>query len=43
VANLPYVDNSNVWIEGMHIAAAKNGRAPNVWAAVQQKICIPAP
>jgi uncharacterized LabA/DUF88 family protein len=39
MANLLYVDNSNVWIEGMHVAAAKNGHAPNVWAAVQQKIC----
>ncbi len=39
MANLLYVDNSNVWIEGMHVAAAQNGRAPNVWAAVQQKIC----
>jgi hypothetical protein len=39
LANLLYVDNSNVWIEGMHVAAAKNGHAPNVWAAVQQRIC----
>ena len=39
MANLLYVDNSNVWIEGMHVAAAKNGHAPNVWAAVQQRIC----
>jgi uncharacterized LabA/DUF88 family protein len=39
LANLLYVDNSNVWIEGMHVAAAKNGLAPNVWAAVQAKIC----
>ena len=39
MANLLYVDNSNVWIEGMHVAAAKHGRAPDVWAAVQQKIC----
>lgn len=39
MANLLYVDNSNVWIEGMHVAAAKHGHAPNVWAAVQNKIC----
>jgi uncharacterized LabA/DUF88 family protein len=39
LANLLYVDNSNVWIEGMHVAAAKNGLAPDVWAAVQQRIC----
>jgi hypothetical protein len=23
----------------MHVAAAKHGRAPDVWAAVQQRIC----
>jgi len=39
MANLLYVDNSNVWIEGMHVAAAKHGHAPNVWAAVQNRIC----
>jgi hypothetical protein len=39
VANLLYVDNSNVWIEGMHVAAAKRGLAPDVWSAVQNKIC----
>lgn len=39
MANLLYVDNSNVWIEGMHVAAAQNGLAPDVWSAVQNKIC----
>jgi uncharacterized LabA/DUF88 family protein len=39
MANLLYVDNSNVWIEGMHVAAAKHGLAPDVWSAVQSKIC----
>lgn len=39
MANLLYVDNSNVWIEGMHVAAVKNGLAPDVWTAVTQKIC----
>lgn len=39
MANLLYVDNSNVWIEGMHVAAVKHGLAPDVWAAVQQRIC----
>lgn len=38
MANLLYVDNSNVWIEGMHVAVAKNGLAPDVWTAVEQKI-----
>lgn len=39
MANLLYVDNSNVWIEGMHVSAAKKGNAPSVWDAVQQRIC----
>lgn len=39
MANLVYVDNSNVWIEGMHVAAYTNGMAPSVWDAVQNRIC----
>lgn len=39
MANLLYVDNSNVWIEGMHVAAFAHGSAPDVWTAVQNKIC----
>lgn len=39
MANLLYVDNSNVWIEGMHVAAARHGLAPDVWTAVQNRIC----
>ena len=39
MANLLCVDNSNVWIEGMHVAAARNGLAPDVWSAVKNKIC----
>ncbi|WDT77898.1 MAG: NYN domain-containing protein (plasmid) [Candidatus Manganitrophus sp.] len=39
MANLLYVDNSNVWIEGMHVAAAKKGLAPDVWTAIQKGIC----
>ena len=39
MANLLYVDNSNVWIEGMHVAAVQNGLAPNIWDAMQNKIC----
>jgi len=39
VANFLYVDNSNVWIEGMHVAAAARGLAPDVWSAVTNKIC----
>lgn len=39
MANLLYVDNSNVWIEGMHVAAYANGLAPDVWSAVKNRIC----
>jgi uncharacterized LabA/DUF88 family protein len=39
MANLLYVDNSNVWIEGMHVAAVRNGLAPNVWEAQRNRIC----
>jgi len=39
VANFVYVDNSNIWIEGMHVAAAAHGKAPDVWDAVTKGIC----
>lgn len=39
MANFLYVDNSNIWIEGMHVAAYKNGLVPDVWDAVKNKIC----
>lgn len=39
MGNLLYVDNSNVWIEGMHVAAVEAGMAPNVWVAQNSKIC----
>lgn len=39
MANFLYVDNSNVWIEGMHVAAVQNGLAPNLYAAQQNNIC----
>ncbi len=39
MANFLYVDNSNVWIEGMDVAAAVHGLAPDVWSAVSNKIC----
>jgi hypothetical protein len=39
MANYLYVDNLNVWIEGMHVAAAVRGLAPDVWSAVQNRIC----
>ncbi len=37
--NYLYVDNSNVWIEGMHVAAVAHGLAPNIFAAQEHKIC----
>lgn len=39
MANFLYVDNSNVWIEGMHVAAVESGMAPDIWTAQQAKIC----
>lgn len=39
MANLLYVDNSNIWIEGLHVAAYKSGMAPDVWSAVKGNIC----
>ena len=39
MANLLYVDNSNVWIEGMHVSAVKNGMAPDIWTAQKERIC----
>lgn len=29
-----YVDNSNVWIEGMRVSAVRTGKAPNLYAAM---------
>src|SRR4051812_7896927 len=39
MANLLYVDNSNVWIEGMHVSAVDTGMAPDIWSAQNFKIC----
>lgn len=39
MATYVYVDNSNVWIEGMHVSAVENGLAPNLWAALEHRIC----
>ncbi|MDQ3848326.1 MAG: NYN domain-containing protein [Thermoproteota archaeon] len=39
MSNFLYVDNSNVWIEGMHVSAVKEGIAPDIWAAFQHRIC----
>jgi len=37
--NFLYVDNSNVWIEGMHVSAVRTGLAPDIWAAQKERIC----
>jgi len=39
MANFLYVDNSNVWIEGMHVAAVANGHAPTIWDAMEKGTC----
>lgn len=41
MGNFLYVDNSNVWIEGMHVAAVVSGAAPDIWAAQQYRITVP--
>lgn len=38
MAHFLYVDNSNVWIEGMHVAAVENGLALNIYDAQNQRI-----
>lgn len=37
--NFVYVDNSNLWIEGMHVSAVRAGIAPDIWTAQDEKIC----
>lgn len=39
MATLVYVDNSNVWIEGMHVSAVNKGLALDVYDAASNKIC----
>lgn len=39
--NFLYVDNSNLWIEGMHVAAVQSGVAPDIWTAQNEKITVP--
>lgn len=36
-----YVDNSNIWIEGQRIQAVRTGAAPDIRAALKQKITTP--
>jgi uncharacterized LabA/DUF88 family protein len=42
MSNFLYVDNSNLWIEGMHVAAVRAGLAPDVWGACEQRVCDPS-
>jgi uncharacterized LabA/DUF88 family protein len=39
MANYLYVDYSNIWIEGMHLSAVKNGLASDINMAIDHKIC----
>lgn len=39
MAELVYVDNSNIWIEGMHVAAVESGKAKSLQDAITNKIC----
>jgi uncharacterized LabA/DUF88 family protein len=39
MANFLYVDNSNLWIEGMHVAAVAAGLARDVYSAHEKRIC----
>jgi uncharacterized LabA/DUF88 family protein len=38
MGNYVYVDNSNVWIEGMHVSAVRRGMAPDVFTAQTERI-----
>jgi uncharacterized LabA/DUF88 family protein len=38
MGTLVYVDNSNVWIEGMHVSAVERGLALSVWDAQRDRI-----
>lgn len=38
MSTLVYVDNSNVWIEGMHVSAVAKGLALSVWDAQESRI-----
>ncbi|MDI9349214.1 MAG: NYN domain-containing protein [Candidatus Symbiobacter sp.] len=41
MARFLYIDNSNVWIEGMRWAAVYAGLAPDIWYAGDRKITDP--
>lgn len=35
MANFLYVDNSNVWIEGMRVSAVSKSMVPDIWSAIK--------
>ena len=39
MANFLYVDNSNLWIEGMRVAAVQRGQVESIATAVNQRAC----
>jgi len=39
MTNFLYVDNSNLWIEGMYVAAVESGLARDVTSAHEERIC----
>jgi uncharacterized LabA/DUF88 family protein len=39
MGNFLYVDNSNIWIEGMRVSAVEKGMTPDLWTAINEKIC----
>lgn len=41
MSNFLYVDNSNVWIEGMHVSAVMRGMAPTISYAQENRITDP--
>lgn len=38
MASFIYIDNSNIFIEAMHVSAVAKGLAPNIWDAQEHKI-----
>ncbi len=39
MSSFVYVDNSNIWIEGKHVAAVQRGQAPDLHTAQKDDIC----
>ncbi len=41
MANLLYVDNSNIWIEGLHVAAFKCSAWSGSWPETDRATSVP--